>query len=584
MQKSLTPEEIIEQFDKLFASKDHVIDHYRNCQMHAKGIIYDKVLTRRLNEDADTMAWRKENYKAITQSIWQRAVNTLSRIFKSTGFNKYISDQLTEYLSYTKFHNMEIEQLLELKILPLMMEDANGYLIVLPEYEEANYSDEEKQAYLDSEEEADTYVIRRNEYNEPIIEIEYISCEKVYYKDKTNFIWTKESLYDDMNGEKTSPIMEHFKKYGEKKEKCYYWLNLYGLYEIEIVNEKEKKINTIFQYQFAAIPVQILGGVWCDDEMYYSYLNNFLPWGNEAICSFSDYQALLATASYPVKQMVQIECDAPGCNHGYVTGEHGMMNCHSCNGTGHKTNIGPFNVIEKPMKADGTLLIETDMLTYIVPPMEPITILAESWKSLLLKAEESVYLLHTDASQSGVAKTIDRDEEMAFCSRIANNLYTRVYANLLGFIEEYILGQIIKKPLIIPPTDFLVYSTDYLLEKVENTSILALKLDAYKELIDRKWSGQTSQQKIQQWNLYFNSPFFLNDTMTNNDLLAQGYMSSVAYAKNLIYYNYFNQLLMQMGEAQFNQLSLFDLDTMLTETITASMEQAPAPDDTSMIP
>ena len=192
--------------------------------------------------------------------------------------------------------------------------------------------------------------------------------------------------------------------------------------------------------------------------------------------------------------------------------------------------------------------------------------------------------MHTDASQSGVAKTIDRDEEMAFCSRIANNLYTRVYANLLGFIEEYILGQIIKKPLIIPPTDFLVYSTDYLLEKVENTSIMALKLDAYKELIDRKWSGQTSQQKIQQWNLYFNSPFFLNDTMTNNDLLAQGYMSSVAYAKNLIYYNYFNQLLMQMGEAQFNQLSLFDLDTMLTETITASMEQAPAPDDTSMIP
>jgi hypothetical protein len=585
MSESLEPTEVIKRFKEIKQDYHVIINHYNECLMHAHGLFYPKVLTRRLNEDEATRQWRIDNFRPMTKDIWDRSLNQVGKIFDTTKFFKFCSDQLSEYLLTFRIDGMSIESWLEQRVLPLMMEDANGFIITILKYELLD----QLQANPDDNETNDTdlqYQIMYDDSGKPVIDLKYVACDQVYYKDEKNLIYSPHSLqkkYNNFEGEKNGNggMLEQIQTLldGHSSEKvCYYWLNEYGYYKIEL-EKGEIELIPIYEVPFQRLPFHILGGNWRNRRlskhmhgMYYSYFSNFLPWGDEALSSYSDYQALLAAHSYPIKVETQIECEVDGCNGGLIfnslTNQH--VNCPSCAGTGYKQAIGPFNVIVRPQAKNGTPTYEGPMIEYITPPLEPIDKLKESWELMLEKAERAIFLNTVEEAQSGIAKTIDRDSMVSFLKRIAQNLYVNIYQEILFDIEFYILGAITYQPVVVPPKEFLVYTEDELLTKIEETTIKPLKLDAYRELIDRKWSGQLSVQQMNRWNLIYNI-IALDDDLTKMTKLQSGLISNEQYIMDMTYYQFFNQLILEYGEEAFNQTSLPELNQLLTEYVQSSI-------------
>jgi len=362
----------------------------------------DVLLRRHPHEDEASFRWRLDNYVPITKPLILRALHTVSRILEDSVYGLEISNELSDYLSQPHFFGTDFFVFCRTHLLQRMIEDPNGRLVWLPTGE--GLTDE----------------------SQPVSVIPvFVSSEQIRYAGDDAFIFLSEeksNLYRD------GGIVPE----GE----VYYLITPEEIVRIAQA-ETVKSYNTqvVYRHRLGRLPVLTLRGDAVNADCYESYFSAFLSFANEAIRQFSDWQAVMATNAFPIKEIQLMPCAQKGCHGGYV----GQDVCSQCDGKGYEFQLGPFSAMLRPYA--NPLSNETPdprpMLRYITPPTEIIRYAQESWEILLQKAEEALALRFVYDAQSGVAKIHDREELYTLMAHIGSNLYDYLMAESLRIIEGY---------------------------------------------------------------------------------------------------------------------------------------------------
>lgn len=397
----------------------------REMSVHVNGDFpHTLIRERRPNEPEDIFAFRKSNYEAITKPVMSELIDSLYRIFNIRNFDIKTSPELEYYIKENKFNGKSFISWIQYDIMREMITDPNAVMAIIP------YSDD----FSD-----------KSKYVMPKIEL-FSSCDIVsedgmayIYRDKKDASLVFDGQQNVWEGE-------------------VYWVftdnNIY----------KAKQTGSKFDYNFVIelyyitnlgyMPVKKLGGIWNMAGYYESFFNGFIPYGNEAIKQYSDWQATMITSAYPIREVASIECTAPGCINGSINNNMDDP-CQVCHGKGYVIPSSPYGVYTKPPSLEPAKEIDQPILTYISPPTEIIAYSQKAWQDLLKLAKESVHLSYVEEAQSGAAKAIDRENQYAMIMKISNQIFDLIEFTLVT-CEHYLNITTPFNPIIIRPTEFSI--------------------------------------------------------------------------------------------------------------------------------
>ena len=264
---------------------DKTVSHAVDMGVHVEGESPDVLLNiNRPNEQPEIKKYRLDSYEPVTQSLSEKVVNTVNKIFNprlwdinfpemGNGVNdETLSKYLTEdYPFYRSIINFIAETFTQKDF-----SDPNAAIVVFPE----SFDIEETELYKP------IATIYRSETLIDFVEDEYYT----FYTDGVIKIFT------------TSEIL-YYKKIDGKD----HW-SLYFEYT----------------HDFGFTPVFRLGGIikGKDAPYYYeSYIRGVLPHWNQVVQLTSDAQASYMNHLWMEKWEYAVECDADGCDGGYVQTE-----------------------------------------------------------------------------------------------------------------------------------------------------------------------------------------------------------------------------------------------------------------------
>ena len=186
-----------------------------------------------------------------------------------------------------------------------MIEDPNGYLVWLPYGEGVTNP------------------------SVPVDVTPYIvSSEYIKYVDEDTLTW--------LDDEEKSYVTENGRSV--RKGDIYYTLNEEGFYmhqQYGLKSEKRFELTQIYRHDIGRLPAIVLGGDLTDDDYFESYFSPFVPFANEAIRQYSDWQGVMTTSAFPYREEIAENCDAPGCRGGAIWNEDEQEHypCKVCRGT-----------------------------------------------------------------------------------------------------------------------------------------------------------------------------------------------------------------------------------------------------------
>lgn len=397
----------------------------REMSVHVNGDFpYSLIRERRPNEPEDIFTFRKQNYEAITKPVMSELIDSLYRIFNIKNFDIETSAELEYYIKENKFNGKSFISWIQYDIMREMITDPNAVIAIIP--------------YSNNIKDTSKHVIPK---------VELISSCDIISEEGMAYIYR--DIYDSslvFNGNQN--VWE-----GEV-----YWIftdnNIYKAKQTGLKHENIFNIEHYYLTNLGYIPTKKLGGIWNMSGYYESFFNGFIPYGNEAIKQYSDWQAIMITSAYPIREVASIECTAPGCIGGHIDSNFENP-CQVCHGTGYVIPSSPYGVYTKPPSKDPAKETDQPILTYISPPTEIIAYSQKAWQDLLKLAKESVHLSYVEEAQSGAAKAIDRENQYAMIMKISNQIF-----DLIEFIlvtcEQYLNITTPFEPIIIRPTEFSI--------------------------------------------------------------------------------------------------------------------------------
>lgn len=198
-------------------------------------------------------------------------------------------------------------------------------------------------------------------------------------------------------------------------------------------------------------------------DYYESFLSGFVPYANEALVTFNDWQKSRVKTAHPLFVVQDSECENPECNDGHVPvyGTDGLsvMNwakCPACMGNPKMTNpLGEWRVKAPDLKKlDNQAQPLSDLPRYLAPPVEGLQHMWDTCQNLITLAERELYQIFTEAAQSGDAKEIDREGKYTARLRISDHIFDHLIYNHLWFLIKLRNINNPKPPVIIKPMDF----------------------------------------------------------------------------------------------------------------------------------
>lgn len=421
-----------------------------NLQVHTKGLMFDKITGLYPNEHPDSQKHCINSYESITKgSIW-KAINNIIRVFNNSSYNIQISDKTQAVIeAYQNDYGSLFSQFLEDWIKYAVASDPNGLCVVYPlEYTDDLYRyicykdlvvvSPELLIFI-SESESET----RTEFNDQ----EY--GKQVF----TDYTYAKEGQPNVMH-----TTTRTFNRRLEKK----YINTVYHVFTLThfIRFYKDKPGDTEFQYEFFAHPSLLEslpyfenGGIEIEKDLYESFVQPFVPFGNLALMSHRNQRATDLMFSYPRMSEVQQPCD--DCHgKGETSCQSGWEQCKTCKGSKYITIQSPYKVYRKvqdSFDADNKLL-STPSVEFYTPPVGIIDYNNKQWKDYLSQAEAAVFVQQkTDTGNVEAAKSkeIDREELYSWLANISKVLYNNLQM-LLQYIENYVNPSPIKVSVETP--------------------------------------------------------------------------------------------------------------------------------------
>ena len=517
--------------------------------VHTRGKNPGRILTdRRPNEDPEVQRYRLSIYEPITKGSMNRAIDKLYRMFIGANFSIQVSEELSTYLNDYKFDNQYFYSFIQKYVVRRMIEDPNGYLIWIPS----------GPGILDPTIKVD-------------LKAELVFSDDIKYVSDEMITWESE--------EEKSVIIVNGKKvlkgevYYTMTENAFYKHVQYGLGQ-----DKKFELFLIYEHNMGELPAIVLGGDLTDEEYFDSYFSPFVPFANEAIRQYSDWQGVMTTSAFPYREEIAENCDAPGCRGGAVFNEAEQEHypCRVCKGTGRVITRSPFGVFMRERNSnalDANALSDAPMIRFTSPAVDIIQYSGEAWQLLLKKAEESLYLNFIEEAQSGAAKLVDREDGYMSLTKISNNVFDELIYKSLWFMERYRNVSSPVKPIIIKPVSFSMRTEEALIQEINQLSDknapVAFLVETTKDLARKRFSGNKSISRLVEVLVSYD-PIYHVTTKDKQMLLASGTIKKDDIVKSLFAYKTLTGILSVNGPEYLekNLVEIFaDLDAAMQPLI-----------------
>lgn len=456
---------------------------YDAMSIHMDGLFPDRLIkTRRPMEDEQRFNYRWQNYEPITNGIIQEAIDGLFRIFNENNYQLYVSESLERYIYGNNFNGNDFISYIQDMVIVNMIRDPNSIVVVLP---------------------GGQGLVNDNMQVEP----------QVLWIPSCNIIEKCADYVIFISPERTK--LKNGRKY-EYTGKIVYLLDRYSVY----ISKQTGKADTnkhdyeeLYSHGFGEVPYTTLGGIWNQtNNCYESYFKSFLPFANECIRQYSDWQGIMVTSAYPIREIRHVGCRNPECMEGYVyrPGTHTPSHvCPSCNGTGKEIAMGPYGAFVQDdynPAIDGSGGADKPPIRFHSPPTDIIEYSQSAWEALYMKSRQALHLDMIDEAQSGTAKAIDREREYAMILKISNNIFDNIMYQALYYMERYMNPQLIKIPEIVKPTEFSLKSEKNLLE-----DLALMKEKGAPDSIIREISKEVIKKRYFSNDMILKSNMFLAD-------------------------------------------------------------------------
>lgn len=467
-------------------------EHYDEMAVHVNGTYPEKLIaSRRPKEDYEIWEYRKANYEPITKGIMREAINSLNRIFNEQNYEfRNLSEDLESYIKGPRFQNLNFINWVQYHVLYDMILDPNALLVVLPYGRGISDSSVKVDIKVETVPSANIRLLEENI-------VMYLTEEKSLVQ-----WYNKDSLEGDVYYILTKTDLYKYYQYGRK-------------------TDNDFKLELVYRHNLGFIPYTFLGGEWNSTlGIYESFFNSFVPFANEAIKQYSDFQAVMITSAYPTRVVQHVECnyeDHSGkCIGGYMN-DQDYHPCPKCKGSGQVPASSPYGVYVRAQGMPGSNIDPNiPPLEYISPDPAILDFVTEIWQKLLDHAKECLHLDVINEAQSGDAKTIDREREYAMIMKISNNIFDNIIAKTLYTIELYRnIDSQVREPQIIKPKEFNLKTEKDLTQdlatlKASNAPIPVIR-DVLKELIKRRSVTDITRYYAQMFlleycNLYLYTP------------------------------------------------------------------------------
>lgn len=522
----------IENINTLLADKKYRPDYYESWEdvretmfVHTRGKKPGRILTeRRPNEDPEIKKYREMIYEPITKGSIQRAIDKLHRIFQSANFSIQVSDELDAYLNQKRFSQNFFYSYIQKFVVPRMIEDPNGWLVWLPSGEGLT---------------------------NPSIKVEVqpliIGSDQIKYLDDYCITW--------LDTKEKSQIRKAQKLVNDGL--VYYTLTLDGYYRHSQYGDDRKlqfEITPIYMHNMGMIPGCVLGGDQTPEKYFESYFSAFVPFANEAIRQYSDWQGVMTTSAFPYREEVGETCDARGCRDGIIydsdNQEHDV--CRKCNGTGRIVSRSPYGVFIRE-KGNAAFTGESGsdpLIRFVSPPVDIISYSGDAWQTLLKKAEDALHLHTIDEAQSGVAKMIDREDSFAQLTKISNNIFDEIIYKSLIYIEGYRNVSNPQAPIIIKPISFSMKTEYDLIHEItqlsDRNSPVSFLIETTKDLARKRFSGNKPVSRMVEILLSYD-PIYNVSSTDKVALLNSGSIAKQDVIKSLFAYKALSSIVADNG-------------------------------------
>ena len=424
------------------------VAHAEDMGIHVEGETPEKLLNiNRPNEQEEIKRYRLETYQPVTQSLSEKVVNTVNKVFNPRLWTidfeeqslvgeetlaKYITEDYPFYRSLMNF----VTETFTVKD----FSDPNAAIVVMP----------------------NSFDIEETELFEPVATV-YDSVSLVDFVDEEYYTF---QFGDMIKVFTTSEIL--FYKRAKK-----------GADRWDLVFE--------YAHEFGFVPVFRLGGIIkgkLEPFYYESWIRGVLPHWNQVVQLTSDLQAAYVNHLYMDKWEFETDCQSAGCIDGFVktevqNGKDTVITegkCSTCMGSG-KVSKNPYSIYSVNRDAISTDINPIPPAGYIDKPIDVVDkveqrIDKEEKRGLASINMEIVQMVGND--QSGTAKTVDREDLNAFLSRYSRHVFEYVLPNLIFNIAAWRYGETSKIEEIVPsisqPKDFNVISLDRLTEEYKDAS------------------------------------------------------------------------------------------------------------------
>lgn len=452
---------------------DKSVEHARDMGVHVEGETPKHLLDiTRPNEQAEIKKYRLETYQPVTQSLSEKVVNTVNKIFNprlwtidfpEQGGNDTLAQYLTEdYPFYRSLMNFVTETFTVKDF-----SDPNGAIVVMPQ----------------------SFDIDETQLFEPVATV-----------------YSAESLVDYGDDYYTFLFGDTIKVFTDT--------------QILYYSKNKDRWDLVWEYThgFGFVPVFRLGGIikGKQEPFYFeSWIRGVLPHWNQVVQLTSDLQAAYVNHLFMDKWEFESECQAEGCNNGMVQteiangpgkGDWIDVSCSTCKGRG-KVSKSPYGIHTVNRDAISTDVNPIPPAGYIDKPISVVDkveerIAKEEKRGLASINMEIVQMVGTD--QSGVAKTVDREDLNAFLTRYSRHVFEYVLPELIHAITVWRYGMTDNvekiKPIISQPKDFNILGLEQLTTEYKDATNAKVS-DGYlqhieKELVQSKFANNDNARKL----------------------------------------------------------------------------------------
>jgi hypothetical protein len=421
----------------------------KTLQVHTKGQLFAKVDTLFPNEHPDSKAHCIATYEPITKSSIWKGINNLLRIFSSSSFSFEVGEELNEWLEEYEYdgHNL-LNYFLNEWVSRAVAEDPNGLFVVYP----PDWAEERGICpiqWVRSE-------LIKSRTDDSISFISEMDSQVRYYYE--NVVTKREVFYDDSIGKVNArswtetTYNERLKVKVEKQVVHLFTKDGFIIYR-NSGQPREFDIQTVqFAEQMSAVPVFPGGGAVADkaDQLLFeSFVQAFVPFGNLALLQHRNHRAVDLQFSYPRMMELQVPCDHPKCQAGYMKCAKtamfpdGKQPCPKCKGSSYVTVQSPYKVYQPkydPNDANENKHLQTDPVKFFSPDVGIIDYSKNAWKDYLKQAEDAIFVqqkAYTAQVQSAESKEIDMDELYAWLNNVSKVFYNNL-RQVLQALEDYI--------------------------------------------------------------------------------------------------------------------------------------------------